>query len=331
MIAKKVKEMLASVPDDAKIVMSMESNGIVVNSEVLTLSLDSKTKAYCIECNGGEKEDPQDEIDRLQHRISSMEKTYSNMEKTYETLNNVYTEMEKKYYTLLAEKEVANGWDASNLKDTFLSDCTEEKSIYVVSRIGEYETTEEILGATNSLETAKEQATIMAKEYCEKELREDLEKFGHFTEPFWHFKYLVTECIPNEFDEVSLPWSISTRHVIDEVKERIEKEDLSDCTEEKRVYIITCIEDSEYNDGEEILGSVDSFEEAKEAATKLAKEHCEKRIRGFKKEDSYTPDNYIYYVVELTNNEFDGGSWPWSIKTKDVMEEVKERIEKEEN
>lgn len=57
MLAKKVKEMLASVPDDEEIIVSMEENGDVTSSEVLTLSLDSKTKTYCIECEEGEKDE----------------------------------------------------------------------------------------------------------------------------------------------------------------------------------------------------------------------------------------------------------------------------------
>lgn len=53
MLAKTVKEMLASVPDDAEIIISIDKDGDIISSKDLILSLDSKTKAYHIEsCNG---------------------------------------------------------------------------------------------------------------------------------------------------------------------------------------------------------------------------------------------------------------------------------------
>lgn len=57
MIAKKVKEMLAGVPDDAEIIVSVIYDCCKSGAEAtdLTLSVDSKTKAYCIEGIADEK------------------------------------------------------------------------------------------------------------------------------------------------------------------------------------------------------------------------------------------------------------------------------------
>lgn len=181
MIAKKVKEMLAGVPDDAEIIVSMEEDGGVTSSNELALSMDSKTKAYCIECNAWKNEEQ------------------------------------------LVEKDEMNRKYGLNLKDDLLSDYSEKK-VYVITDdfcgLDEF-----ISGVTDNLETAKEQATTMAKEHCSLHIRLCMQEYKPIeVRPR---RYFVNEYLCNDFKRGNkhTVWTISSDNVLNEVLEEFQNED----------------------------------------------------------------------------------------------------------
>lgn len=113
MLAKKVKEMLAKVPDCTNICMYMNDDNDIVRSEVLDIFQDEEDGEWGIFCNAWEKESPEDIIERLEAEKEEDAKKYEALKATFE-------ELEKQYSTFTTAMATKNGWNLQELQQEFV-------------------------------------------------------------------------------------------------------------------------------------------------------------------------------------------------------------------